>query len=304
MKSFIVSLLLCAALTGHVFGDGFMSRPLEEALLATDAIILVEITQNESTTQRRPGATKEDRDTVDYTNNIKATVIGNHWGNFAGDVFNAEFSRTLVPGVWLLGDASGLEDNMTPGNEYVLLLRRTEGTYRLQRAEEGKKLDEILRLRKEIDDEDRQNAEALKRIPNGLYYFSVDKNDLKVRFEEGHRFHLGRVYEPKIVQRKLAKRFSLFLLTLTLQDKPPSKCIMVVDGKAYLAFDDCWAAERARNGVEDPPRLFVGLKDEPSAKAVGAFWGVQIENSNADCNSQLQNAEKGNGEQSLAAESR
>jgi hypothetical protein len=250
--------------------------PLRDVLLETDVIILVEISENKGTTTHRTSAKENFSEAVVYINDIKARVISTHFGEFASAEFVTKYSMTLVKGVWAGIPGSGLERQMVSGEKYVLMLRQVDGAYNLQRSEKTEKLDDILRLRKELDNEDRRVAEAQAKIPNGIYHYSDAPAARKVRLEDGRRMQIGEQCDFDIIRKDLNARYNLILLTLTLGLGKPGHCVLMVDGKAYWLFEHHWAAGEKVAGAEGPPTLYCSFKDRKNAEAVATFLGVAI----------------------------
>jgi len=263
-------------LASRAIADGFSSMPLRDVLLETDTIVLAEILQNNATTTQRKEGNAAFRECVIYANDIRTRVIGTHLGTFTSTEYNTKYSLTLVKGVWLGIPGSGLERRMAPGEEYVLLLRRVDGGYTLQRAEKGEDLEKVLRIRKELDDEDRRVAAAQARIPNGIYHYSDAAETQKVRLEDGRRVTIGDQCDFDIVLKELQPRYNLTLLSLTVDSGKPGRCILMVDGKAHWLFDHHWAANANDAGAEHTARLYCSLNDKSDAEAVGKFLGITI----------------------------
>jgi hypothetical protein len=249
---------------------------LRRVLLDTDAIILAEILENKATIKHRDKGEGNLREAVVYTNDIKTRVISTHFGEFTGTEYDTRYSLTLVKGEWLGIPGSGLEPRMVPGEKYVLMLRHVDGTHTLRRAEEPEKLEEVLRLRKELHLEDRRVAETQAKIPDGIYHYSDDAEAQKVRLQDGRRVQIGEQCDFDIVRRELYTRYNLVLLSLTLRSGKPGHCVLMVAGKAYWLFDHHWAAKRNVPRAEQPPRLYCSFNDRKSAEAAGAFFGIAI----------------------------
>jgi hypothetical protein len=268
--------VLFLLLVTRAFADGFSSMPLKDVLLKTDVIILVEISENKGTTTNRTAGQDDLIKAVVYTNDIKAKVISVHRGEFTSAEFVTKYSLTLMKGVWLVIPGSGLEGRMAPGEKYVLMLRQADGAYNLQRAEKAEKLDEVLRLKGELDDEDRRVAEAQAKIPNGIYHHSDVATAQKVRLEDGRRVRIGEKCDVDMTRKELTAPYNLILLTLTLGTGKPEQCVLMVDGKAYWLFDHHWAAGEKSAGAEGSPRLYCSLTDPKNAEAIAAFFGITI----------------------------
>ena len=262
----------------HAFADGFTPMPLSDVLLETDVIILVEISENKGTTTHQTSGKENFSEEVVYTNDIKARVISAHLGEFTHRDFSTKYTITLEKGVWLGIPGSGLEGRMAPGEKYVFMLRQADGVYDFQRAEKAEKLDEVLRLKKELDDEDRRVAVAQAKIPNGIYRYSDEDAPTvqKIRLEDGGRVKIGDQCEFDIIRKELNARYNLFLLTLTLGSAKPKRCVLMVDGKAFWLFDHHWAAVEKAAGTEGAPTLYCSFKDRNNAEMVGAFFDVAI----------------------------
>jgi hypothetical protein len=276
MVKAVSTLLLLLLLDSSAFADGFSPMPLRQVLLETDAIILAEILENNGTTTHWDTGKGIFSARVVYTNDIKARVISTHLGEFTNAEYDTKYSLTLVKGVWVTIPGSGLEGQMSVGEKYVLALKNVNGTYTLQRAEKAEKLEEVLRLRKELDEEDRRVAEAQARIPNGIYHLSELAEASKIRLHDGRRFRIGEQCDFDIVRKELRSRYNLFLLSLTLGSSKPGYCILMVDGKAYWLSDSHWAAEQNAPGTERSPKLYCEFTDRSNAEAVGGYFGIAV----------------------------
>jgi len=268
----VAALLLFLLAASHALADGFSPMPLRQVLLDTDMIIVVVIEGNKTTTTRQDHA--NGRESYVYTSDIKSKVLSTHLGSFTDTQYNTKYSLTLVKGVWLSIPGSGLEGRMTAGDKVVLMLKNADGGHKLLRAEKCEKLKEVLRLRKELDDEERRIAEAQAKIPNGIYHYSAAAEDQKIRLQDGRRVHLGEKCDFSIVRKELHTRYNLILLTLTLDSAKSKNGVLIVDGKAYGLFDHHWAAEGNTPGAEQQPRLYCSFDDQKDAEAVGMFFGI------------------------------
>jgi hypothetical protein len=280
MKRFAPTFLLFLLLASRVVADGFNPAPLSQVLSETDVIIQVEILKNEGTTTHRD-AKDGRREMVVYTNDIKTRVISTHLGKYPHAEYNTKYSLTLVKGVWLGISGSGLESRMAPGEKYVLMLREVNGAYNLQRAEKAENLDEVLRLRKELDDEDRRVAEAQAKMPNGIYHSSDEATARRVRLEDGRRVRIGEPCTFDIVRKELRTVYNETFLCLTLRSEKPRQCILIVDGKAYWFFDHHWAAQEKHGGAEESAKLYCPINDRKNAEAVGVFFDIAITDAQA-----------------------
>lgn len=76
--------------------------PLRKVLSETDAIVLVEISENKRTSIHRTTGEGHFGESIEYTNDIKARVISAHVGEFRGAEFDTKYSLTLRKGVRLV----------------------------------------------------------------------------------------------------------------------------------------------------------------------------------------------------------
>ncbi|MFT5128481.1 MAG: hypothetical protein ACI8W8_002092 [Rhodothermales bacterium] len=276
MTRIVLISLLLHLLVGRAFADGFSAMPLEQVLLDTDVIILVEILENTATTTHRNKGAGAFSEAVVYTHTIKSTVLSTHLGKFTGAEYNTMYSLTLAKGVWLAIPGSGLEARMATGEKYVLMLKTAGDTHRLQRAETAARLDEVLRVRQKLDDEDRRVAKAQAQIPDGIYHYSDAAEARKVRLQGGLRVAIGELCNFVIVHKEMYARYNLFLLSLALAPGKPGRCVLIVGGKAYWLFDHHWAAGRRDLSSAERPTLYRSFPDRESAKAVSEFFDIAV----------------------------
>jgi len=131
-----------------VFADGFSPMELAKVVPETDAIIVVEITENTQTIEHKNKGEGFGMESVIYSNAIKSKMLGSYVGGLEGAVFNTTYKLVLAKGVWLGIPGSGLEGQMKPGEKYVFLLKERDGRHHLQRAEKAERLDEILVMKR------------------------------------------------------------------------------------------------------------------------------------------------------------
>ena len=277
MTRTVLTLALLLALAGQAFADGFTPMQLEKVLRHTDAIILVEIVQNERTvTPHKEAGSKWGKAFV-YTNDIKSKVISTHLGKYREATYDTRYSLTLVKGVWISIPGSGKEGYMKPGERHVLLLKADGESYSLLRAEKAERLQEVLRLRKEGEEEDRRIAEAQARIPNGIYHVAEMGKGQKIRVRDGRRVQIGKRRDLGTARKKLQSRHKLVLLSLTLGSGKAGNGVLMVDGKGYWLFDHHWASGDG-NAVPAgrPPTLFCSIENRKEAEAVAAHFGIPI----------------------------
>jgi len=143
LLSVLLALGMCAT---HTLADGLSPMPLEKIIPKADAIVLAEISTNVVTiVERKP---EKGPASVVYTCSIKARVIEELKAS-APKELDLIFSFTVVKGVWLAWPGSGLEQQMKPNEQYVLLLTSQDGKLQLLRAEKPTELDTIKRILKE-----------------------------------------------------------------------------------------------------------------------------------------------------------
>ena len=129
-----------------VLADGLSPMPLKKVVPKADAIVLAEISTNVVTiVERKP---EKGPASVVYTCNIKAKVLKELKANVPKKL-DLIFTFTVVKGVWLAWPGSGLEQQMKPKEQYVLLLTSQDGKLQLLRAEKSTELDTIKRTLKE-----------------------------------------------------------------------------------------------------------------------------------------------------------
>jgi hypothetical protein len=278
MTGLALTLTLLVALAGQACADGSMAMQLKKVLLDTDVIILVEITQNEQTTEHRK-AKKGTRfgGWTRYTNDIKSKVISTHLGEFSSAIYNTKYVLTLVKRVWLVIPGSGLEGRMKPTEKYVLLLKANGKSHKLLRAEKAEKLGEVLRLRKEVEAEDRRVAKAQAKLPNGIYHVAEMGEGQKIRVRDGRRVQIGKLRKLDIAHKKLQSRHKLVLLSLTLRSDKAGRGVLMVDGKGYWLFDHHWASGTGNaSPAVRPPTLFCSVENGKEAEAVAAHFRIAI----------------------------
>ncbi len=143
LLSFIFILGLCAT---TALADGLSPMPLKNVVPKADAIVLAEISSNVVTiVERKP---EDGPASVVYTCNIKANVVEDIKASVPKEL-DLVFTFTVVKGVWLAWPGSGLEQQMKPKEQYVLLLTSQDGKLQLVRAEKPTEVDTIKRILKE-----------------------------------------------------------------------------------------------------------------------------------------------------------
>ena len=126
--------------------DGLSPMPLKKVLPQADVVVLAEISTNDVTiVKSKPGKSHA---SVVYTCNIKATVVEKVKAS-AQKELDLIFTFTVVKGVWLEWPGSGLEQNMKPKEQYVLLMTSQDDTLKLLRAERTTELTTIKTLLKQ-----------------------------------------------------------------------------------------------------------------------------------------------------------
>jgi hypothetical protein len=299
-------------LAGMALADGFTCAELPKVLPNADTILQVEILKNHETiTQRDDRAVRWQKDllrrcdlnrmihggnrfeylnspmvwgwenvSVTYAYDIESRVLKCHWGAFAGDRYDTQYSQVLVKGMWLVISASGLENHMKAGEQYVFLLNTVGGKPTLLRAEKPERLPEILKLKKELVDEDLRIAQEQLKIPDGIYRFSDLKDAQRIRLQDETRLaRIGDKYDPGIIRRELLAFHDVHTLILTLKTEPPNYGILMVKGKAYRLFNGvgCYGPVYGYvSGTRPPPSLACDFKHREEAQAVADFFKIVI----------------------------
>ena len=143
LLSFLFGLSMCASI---VHADGLSPMPLETVIPRAEVIVVAEISTNVvNIVERKP---EKGPASVVYTCSIKATVV-EELKSSAPKELDLIFTFTVVKGVWLAWPGSGLEQQMKPKEQYVLLLTSQDGKLQLLRAEKPTELDTIKRILKE-----------------------------------------------------------------------------------------------------------------------------------------------------------
>lgn len=272
----LIFVMVFLGVGSKLFADGFSPMSLEDVLLETDAITFVEIVGNkQKITYMNKGQGNLKESTV-YTNDIKSKVLTSHVGDFAEKVFNTNYVQVLTKGVWLSIPGSGIEGKMKAGEKYVFLLKKGERKYSLLRAEKAEMLKQIVRIKKRQIEAGRRLIQKQKSIPDGIYYCSEAAMVQVVRLSDGRHAQIGMKCKTKPVRKELHSRYNMFLLTLTMSDKP-KQTVLMVDGNGYWLFDHHWAAV-TDNGSdsEGKPALYCSFDNEKDAKAVAKHFNISI----------------------------
>ena len=275
---FLLPLLL---FVGNAFADGFNPMELKQVLYQTDTILVVQIIQNQETITHKNKGKGFGKESVRYDYDIKSKVLESPVAEFTEAEYNTRYSLVLAKGVWVAIPGSGLEGNMKPGEEYVFLLKKTDKTYRLLRAEKSDALKTILKLRKAQQEEDKRIAEEQQKIPNGIYHYSRNTDGQRIRLQDGSRIRLGDKYSPDIVRRELHSLFdstTLIELSLTLGSGTAKPCILMIGGNAYWLYDHSGNAVFMgyAPGAKKPPALYCSINSKKDAEALASFFKISI----------------------------